>query len=91
MPAEPGRVGQPTASPAARARTGRWRSHPPDGETTCTSDRNEPHGDRCASAIEISGLTKRFFGTLALDDVDLSVGAGEIHALVGENGAASRR
>ena len=37
--------------------------------------------------LEISGLTKRFFGTLALDQVDLSVGRGEIHALIGENGA----
>ena len=37
--------------------------------------------------LAISGLTKRFFGTLALDHVDLSVARGEIHALVGENGA----
>ena len=39
------------------------------------------------AVLEIRGLTKRFFGTLALDQVDLSVGAGEIHALIGENGA----
>jgi ribose transport system ATP-binding protein len=38
-------------------------------------------------AIEIRGLTKRFLSTLALDDVDLTIGPGEIHALVGENGA----
>jgi ribose transport system ATP-binding protein len=38
-------------------------------------------------ALTISGLTKRFFGTLALDRVDLSVARGEIHALIGENGA----
>ncbi|MDQ0469397.1 sugar ABC transporter ATP-binding protein [Labrys wisconsinensis] len=38
-------------------------------------------------AIEIRGLTKRFVGTLALDGVDLTIGQGEIHALVGENGA----
>jgi ribose transport system ATP-binding protein len=37
--------------------------------------------------LEISGLTKRFSATLALDHVDLTVAAGEIHALVGENGA----
>ena len=37
--------------------------------------------------LEITGLTKRFFGILALDDVGMSVSAGEIHALVGENGA----
>lgn len=38
-------------------------------------------------AISIRGLTKRFLSTLALDHVDLTIGRGEIHALVGENGA----
>jgi ribose transport system ATP-binding protein len=38
-------------------------------------------------ALGIRGLTKRFLGTLALDNVDLAVAPGEIHALVGENGA----
>jgi ABC-type sugar transport system ATPase subunit len=38
-------------------------------------------------AIEIRGLTKRFLSTLALDGVDLTIMTGEIHALVGENGA----
>jgi ribose transport system ATP-binding protein len=37
--------------------------------------------------LELEGLTKRFPGVVALDGVDLSVAAGEIHALVGENGA----
>ncbi len=37
--------------------------------------------------LEIRGLTKRFGATLALDHVDLTVAAGQIHALVGENGA----
>jgi ribose transport system ATP-binding protein len=37
--------------------------------------------------IEAEGLTKRFFGTLALDAVDFSLRRGEIHALIGENGA----
>ncbi|MFJ9246422.1 ABC transporter ATP-binding protein [Streptomyces sp. NPDC101776] len=38
-------------------------------------------------AVELRGITKRFPGTLANDDVDLTVGRGEIHALMGENGA----
>ena len=37
--------------------------------------------------LEMSGITKSFPGVLALDDVALSVVRGEIHGLVGENGA----
>ena len=37
--------------------------------------------------IELHGITKRFPGVTANDRVDLSVRAGEIHAIVGENGA----
>lgn len=37
--------------------------------------------------LRMSGITKRFPGTLALEGVDMVVDAGEIHGLVGENGA----
>jgi ABC-type uncharacterized transport system ATPase subunit len=37
--------------------------------------------------LELKGITKRFPGVLANDGIDLSVGEGEIHALLGENGA----
>jgi ribose transport system ATP-binding protein len=37
--------------------------------------------------LQIEGLTKRFFGALALKAVDFTLMPGEIHALVGENGA----
>ena len=39
------------------------------------------------SLFRIEGLVKRFGGLLATDHVDLSVEAGEVHALIGPNGA----
>ncbi len=38
-------------------------------------------------ALELSGVTKRFPGVIANDDVSLSVESGEVVALLGENGA----
>ena len=40
-----------------------------------------------APAIELIGITKRFPGVIANEDVDLTVEEGEIHAICGENGA----
>ncbi|GAA0526279.1 sugar ABC transporter ATP-binding protein [Paractinoplanes ferrugineus] len=40
-----------------------------------------------APLVEVRGITKRYPGVLALDDVSLSVRAGEIVALTGENGS----
>ena len=37
--------------------------------------------------LEMRGITKRFPGVIALDDVNLVVERGEIHAICGENGA----
>ena len=37
--------------------------------------------------LELRGIRKSFPGTLANDDVSLSIAPGEIHALLGENGA----
>jgi len=39
------------------------------------------------TAIELKGITKRFPGVIANDDVNLTVEQGEIHAICGENGA----
>jgi ABC-type uncharacterized transport system ATPase subunit len=39
------------------------------------------------NAIELIGITKRFPGVVANDDVSLTVQSGEIHAICGENGA----
>jgi ABC-type uncharacterized transport system ATPase subunit len=38
-------------------------------------------------AVTLEGITKRFPGVLANDDVDLTVERGTVHALLGENGA----
>ena len=35
----------------------------------------------------ISGITKRYGGVRALEDASLAIGAGSIHAVLGENGA----
>lgn len=40
-----------------------------------------------APVIELRGVTKRFPGVVANDQVDISIEAGEIHAILGENGA----
>lgn len=40
-----------------------------------------------AAAISASGLVKKFGTTLALDGLDLEVGAGEVHGFLGPNGA----
>ncbi len=37
--------------------------------------------------LKMTGISKRFPGVLALEDVHLEVGQAEIHALLGENGA----
>lgn len=37
--------------------------------------------------LELKNVTKRFPGVLALDNVELSIKKGTIHALIGENGA----
>lgn len=39
------------------------------------------------AVIELTGITKRFPGVVANDNVNLTVEAGEIHAICGENGA----
>jgi len=37
--------------------------------------------------LELRGITKKFPGVIALNDVDLDIREGEVHVLVGENGA----
>ncbi len=41
----------------------------------------------CLKSVKMQGITKRFPGVLANDNVDFDVEACEVHALLGENGA----
>ena len=44
-------------------------------------------GTGARPVLEVLGLSKTFPGQRALDDVDLTIEAGEIHALLGQNGS----
>ena len=48
---------------------------------------NSRGGEDAAEAVVMRGITKRFPGVVALDDVTLEVRRGELHAICGENGA----
>ena len=41
--------------------------------------------------LEMRGITKRYPGVIANNRINLDVKAGEIHALLGENGAGTER
>jgi ribose transport system ATP-binding protein len=52
-----------------------------------TADTQSAGAHLAGPILEMRGVTKRFPGTIALERVDLAVKRGEVHALVGENGA----
>ena len=55
---------------------------------TATLSAIKGEGDNCApSVLRITGLSKRFGGARALDNVSLEIGAGEVHGLLGQNGS----
>ncbi|SNS41178.1 amino acid/amide ABC transporter membrane protein 2, HAAT family /amino acid/amide ABC transporter ATP-binding protein 1, HAAT family [Geodermatophilus pulveris] len=65
---------------------------PPDGGPAPAPDdgpllARESRAPAGTPLLEVQGLTKRFGGVTAVDDLDLTVHAGEIVALIGPNGA----
>ncbi|MXV62441.1 ATP-binding cassette domain-containing protein [Natronorubrum sp. JWXQ-INN-674] len=59
-------------------------------ETRTGADETDPSGRPSTNsdlAVHLDGITKRFPGVIANDDVDLAVERGTVHALLGENGA----
>ncbi len=59
-------------------------AHEVDGGVTNPGDRND---GASAIVMRVKGISKSFPGVRALNNVDLELRAGEVHALCGENGA----
>ncbi|MFI2347553.1 sugar ABC transporter ATP-binding protein [Streptomyces sp. NPDC019443] len=57
---------------------------PPEAAASAAAGAQPPNAP---ALLEARGVSKRFPGVVALDDVSFTVRAGETHALVGENGA----
>jgi len=52
-----------------------------------TMAEGSPSSARPTPAIELRGVGKRYHSAIAVDQVDLDVAHGEVHGLMGENGA----
>ncbi|WP_420639919.1 ATP-binding cassette domain-containing protein [Candidatus Poriferisocius sp.] len=58
-----------------------------DENRNATNDPGPTAPDVTPNRIELTGVSKRYGGIVALNDVHLTVRPGEVHALLGENGA----
>ncbi|UUZ44033.1 ATP-binding cassette domain-containing protein [Janibacter limosus] len=55
--------------------------------STTVTDPPSAAGNATDPAVEVEGITKRFPGVIANQDVTFAVARGTVHAIVGENGA----
>ena len=69
------------------ARAGTRRGPGPSTRSRAGGGMAESGGSGGEYAVELVGITKRFPGVVANDDIHLRVRRGEVHALCGENGA----
>ena len=82
-----GKIKPPQCS---RARRGSIRRAALRAPFVISRRRIAAHGRR-PPVLELRGITKRFPGIVANDSIDLDLRPGEVHALLGENGAGSPR
>src|SRR5215210_6319651 len=87
------------STPSPTSTNLRWRSSPillatprsgspRSGPRCAVSDAGPAHDPSPATpVIRLHGVTKAFGAVQALREVELTLAAGEVHALVGENGA----
>ena len=66
---------------------GRGPAPRPAGDLHVAAESDNKAGTQGPPLCELRGITKAFPGVLANDGIDLSLYAGEVHALLGENGA----
>ncbi len=68
-------------------RSGRADPHPRPAAPRRQGPGGGPHRDGADAILSVEGLSLAFGGTVAFAEIDLAVGAGEIHAVIGPNGA----
>ena len=60
----------------------------PVGRVVPVAQAEQPPGVESPSPLAARGLSKRFESLVALDELDLDLTAGAVHALIGPNGSA---
>lgn len=83
--AVPGDHRDTEASGSASSRNGEAETETANGKAETETAR--AYGRDSAALLQLTGVSKHFGGTHALENLSLSVRGGEVHALIGPNGA----